>query len=293
VAPWASAVGERGVHKRGGIHGTGENRRGGGGDDRSDEFAAPENTFIKGPPLASTAQPSPMLPETETASQPTAVEIGGRLSERVSVARAIQTPGRPDGGGKLPQDKISILPGASMVPQQDGMAGPGVLIEGVGVGDHASPQEIEVNVAHGFEHVGVGVDEDGLEAALEEVADAAMAGVERACIPAEQALHGTGERHRAGTEQEMHAGGHQCPGVDREARGGGEVGEAIEEVGAIGVVAKDGAAVDTASNHVVKRIGGIKARSAWHAYDYTACAPQYNRPLQRADLRWVCSDCAL
>ena len=105
-------VGERGVHKRGGIDGTGEDRRGGGGDDRSDEFAAPENTFIKGPTLASTAQPSQMLPETETASQPTAVEIGGRLSERVSDERAIQTPGRPDGGGKLAQDKIRILPGA-------------------------------------------------------------------------------------------------------------------------------------------------------------------------------------
>jgi hypothetical protein len=64
----------------------------------------------------------------------------------------------------------------------------------------------------------------------------------------------------------MEVGAHQCPGVDREAKGGGDCGEAIEEGDAVGVIVKDGAAVDAASDNVMESIGGIKAWSAWHVH---------------------------
>jgi hypothetical protein len=74
----------------------------------------------------------------------------------------------------------------------------------------------------------------------------------------------------------MEVGGHKSLGVDREARGGGDCGEPIEEIGAIGVVMKDGAAVDAASDNVMESIGGIQAWAAWHAYYYTLCQSPYN-----------------
>lgn len=234
-----------------------------------------------------------MLPNTETTLQPTAVEFGGRLSERVSDEGAIRTPGGPDGSGKLAQDDIRILPGARVVTEQEGMAGPGILIEGVELGDHAGPQGIEVNVAHEFEQVGLVLDEDGLEAALEKVADTAMAGVERGGVTAEQALHGTGEGCRAGAQQEVEVGSHQCPGIDREARDGSDFGEPIEEVGAISIGGEDGAAVDAASDHVMERIKGIQAWAAWHTCPYMSCQPYYNPTLRYHDPRRGCSDYAL
>jgi len=110
--------------------------------------------------------------------------------------------------------------------------------------------------------------ENGLEAALKEVAAAAMTSVERGGVPTEQALHGTGKGRRTGAEQEMDVGGHQAPSVDREARDGGNFGEAIKKVGAI-VVVKNGAAVEAASDDVMERLGGIEAWSARHLGIYT------------------------
>ena len=43
-----------------------------------------------------------------------------------------------------------------------------------------------------------------------------------------------------------------------------------------GVVVRDGAAVDAASDDVMESIGGIQARAPWHAWYYTSCQPHYN-----------------
>lgn len=138
-------------YKSHGIDGACRRLDGGGSDDRGDEVTAAENAFIEGPGLPPPCQATQALPDTVTTPQPAAVEIRCRLGERIRDEGAIRPPGAPDGGRKLAQDEIGVLPGAGMVTKQGGMAGPRILIESVEVAPDAGSQGIEMDVAHEFE----------------------------------------------------------------------------------------------------------------------------------------------
>ncbi len=91
-----------------------------------------------------------------------------------------------------------------------------------------------------------------------------VAAVEGAGVAAEAALQAAGERYLPRAPQQVDVIGHEAPGVAGAARGSEHEGEAFEQVGTVGVVDEDGAALDATSDDVMERARGIEAGAAWH-----------------------------
>jgi len=123
-----------------------------------------------------------------------------------------------------------------------------------------------VDVADEFEQISIVLNEDGFEPVLKEVAAAMTAPIEGGCVAGEQALHDAGDGCGTGSGQEMHVVGHQAPGVNRPSGSGDLRLEAVEEVAAIEIGAKDASALDAPSDDVLENTGAVEPWSTGHPW---------------------------
>ena len=120
-------------------------------------------------------------------------------------------------------------------------------------------------MAHQGEQVGVGFDEDGLEAVLEEMAGAAMAVVEGDGEAGQQASHQRRQGHGTAAQEQANVVGQECPRQEAGVAAPEQRSKALQEVAAIGIVAEDRAPFDSTGHDVMQRTGCIEARTAGHA----------------------------
>jgi len=137
---------------------------------------------------------------------------------------------------------------------------------GVGVGpggrDHAGLDGVALDVTRAGQEVGVGVDHRGLEPALEQGADQAVAAAVLKPGGDEQAGHDRGEAVGAvEVNQEVEVVGHEAVVVDAEG-GGGVAGEQFQEVGEVVGVVEGGFAGVAAVEDVEAGVGGVSS-AAW------------------------------
>jgi hypothetical protein len=96
-------------------------------------------------------------------------------------------------------------------------------------------------------------DDPGAEALAEQVAPAAVAGVEALRVASVQPLEPRGEAIELGLDHKVVVVAHQAVGVDAPAVALGDAGEQTEERESILVVSEDRRARDAARGHVVDR----------------------------------------
>jgi hypothetical protein len=99
------------------------------------------------------------------------------------------------------ENEVGILSRKLPLTEQGGVSGPRVAIERVDGHGQTRTNRVQVNVANELEEVRLLLDEDALEAVLEEVSGAAVDTVEGADIGGEPRLNEAGEGEVAGTEQ--------------------------------------------------------------------------------------------
>jgi hypothetical protein len=229
------------------------------------EVATAQDTFIAGPLLASAAELTNELPAAGAAAQSSTIEIGdfptgGPVENELPVGTA-----RVFGSAaELGEDEVGILGRERPVAEQDGMAGPGVVVQGVDADGEAGTDRVEVDVADEFEQVRFLLDQCVLEAVLEEVSGAVVAGVERTGVAAEEALHEVGEGGFAGTKQGVGVVGHEGPSVETGAAFQDQGRQAVEKVMAVVIAEKDLTAFDAADDDVVEGARVIKTGTTGH-----------------------------
>jgi hypothetical protein len=144
------------------------------------------------------------------------------------------------------------VPSVCPRPLPDGRADAGAH----GVLDHVAARGAEVALT---------LDHAGGEAIREEVAEAAVALVEVPRITPEESLEAAGELRLRALEHEVEVRRHQAERVDRPAVELGAGQKLSKEEAPIVVVAKDGAAVDSARRDVEVPIGQRGSQHARHA----------------------------
>ena len=102
---------------------------------------------------------------------------------------------------------------------------------------------------------------DRAVAALEEMADAFMARVEIAAVPAAQPMHHARQRPRPGSQHEVHVIGHQGPREARHAVVGNDQRELLAVSEAIVVVSEDRVPAGSSHDHVMDCAGMIDGSS--------------------------------
>ena len=151
------------------------------------------------------------LPEAAAAAQASTVKIGRGARNAVGDEGAIGSARLGVVGAELRQDKVGVLPGRGLVPEQRSMPRPRVTVERVEIGHHAGAQRVQMDVPEGFEAVSVLVDQGRLEAVLEEMPGALMAVIEGGSIVSEQDLPACRQAEVASPETPRARKGPQSP----------------------------------------------------------------------------------
>lgn len=168
----------------------------------------------------------------------------------------------PDLRSELGENEVDILGWKLSLAEEDGVASPGIGGERVDGDVETRTNGVEVDVANEFEQIGVFLDEDVLEAILEQVPRPAVDAVEGGGVGAEPALSETGEGEITGAQECVGMVGHESPGVEAGSGFEDEGAEAIKEAVAVAVGPKDPAALDAADDEMVHSTGTIEARAA-------------------------------
>lgn len=170
---------------------------GGSVQDALDELGRSEDALIEGPILSAATDALDELPATRAASQAAALEIGevfhgGSLADELAIdlarlANAIS---------EMAEDEIGVLCGKVDISEENGMAGPRIVVEVVDGNGKAGFDGVEVDVADELEEVGLLFDEGVLEAVLEEMSGAVVNEVEGGRVGTEPALNEAREGRR-------------------------------------------------------------------------------------------------
>ena len=170
------------------------------------------------------------------------------------------------GGGvlsELGQDSVVIHPvEPAGRPKVSAAGAPSPVF---GSADETGSDGVEVNVAAQLEPVAFVLDEDGMEAALEEVSGALVTSVEIAGTARVEDLHSRGEVGAGRLEEEVVVIVHKGEGEDAPVGLRGDALEAGEPGFAVAVVTDDFASLVTARGHVVDRIGELDSQRPGHA----------------------------
>jgi hypothetical protein len=144
-----------------------------------------------------------------------------------------------------------------------------------GVGARAEPgaDGVVPDVLDGRLQVALVLDRPGLEAALEEVADSAVARVEGGRVGAVEALHSARQLRLAALDDEVEVVPHQAVRVHRPAERARETGEGHEEEAPIRVVHEDKAAVDATRGQVVDAVREEQSPQPGHGRRRYRCEP--------------------
>jgi hypothetical protein len=132
---------------------------------------------------------------------------------------------------------------------------------------------IRANVAAGVLQVVVVGDQARLEAALEQMADPTVAGVEARRVQAVQALHPLRERRLTALDDQVEVVPHQAVNVQLPGELLGDAEQHVDEEVPVIVVHEDRAPVDTARRQVVDAVRERRAQRARHDRQPTASRP--------------------
>ena len=119
-----------------------------------------------------------------------------------------------------------------------------------------------------LEQMGFPLNEDRLEAALEDVTRALVSAVEMLRIPTVQAMHPPGEGWKSGLQQKMVVVPHQAIGVEEPRLIGDDRGENVQEKTAIGGISKDRSPLMAPAGDVVERARELQAKRSRHMHSY-------------------------
>lgn len=165
-------------------------------------------------------------------------------------------------GAELREEPIGREPGRGLGKAGGGGVGaPGPI---AGVAHHPGTDGVEHDVAAELEEVGVALDEDRLEAALEDMARAAMAAVEGLAVDAVEVAHAARERRARGLDQQVVVVGHQAEGVAEPAPPLDRLRQDAQEGLPVVVVAVDGGTGVAAAGDVVDGARELEAERAGH-----------------------------
>ena len=117
-----------------------------------------------------------------------------------------------------------------------------------------------------FEQMGFPLNEDRLEAALEDMTRALVPPVEMLGIPLVQAMHPSGKGWKSGLQQEMVVVAHQAIGVEEPRLIGDDRGEDVQEKTAIGGVSIDRCSFMAPAGDVVERAWELQAKRSRHMH---------------------------
>ena len=183
-------------------------------DDLFNEGATAEHALIERPALTTTfehrdAAPAEATPQTaaaEISGVGDAHPFGNKAGVRLAVAARMTA--------EVSEHSAAILLRKDSIPEQHGVTGPRVVSKGIDGLDEARPQRVEMDVANQGEQVGFVLDENGLEAVLKQVADAAISAVEGDGVTGQQAPQQRGQRHGAGTQEQVEVIGKERPRIE-------------------------------------------------------------------------------
>lgn len=233
--------------------------------EREHELARTQHPLVERPGLAPPAERVRDLAPRAAPAQTATPQIGTRAQRQAVFEKACI--GAPRWSDPLPeqaQDRVGCLPVVVDLAEDPGVPAPRKGTERLAVGNQPGTHGIEVDVANELEEVGFLLDDDGLEAVLKEMAVSPMAAVELAGVTAEDALQDPGNTAVPRSRQEMDVVGDQRPGEDIEIGTTATGRQALHEVGAIVIIAKDATTLDSTSNHMMEDTGGVEPGGTRH-----------------------------
>lgn len=124
----------------------------------------------------------------------------------------------------------------------------------------------------------VGLDQDGVVAATEEVVPASVAVVEGPSVGAVEVAHAGREVRLRGFDDEVVVVSHQAPGVDAPVIAVLYAAQDVDEDGTVAVIGDDWPPVVTACRDVVVAAGEKDAMWAGHRFDGTPASGRLARP---------------
>lgn len=141
------------------------------------------------------------------------------------------------------------------------MARPGILI---GEANHFRPNGVEVDVTDQFQQIAVGIDEQRLVAALEQVAGSPVFAIDELGVAKSDILHNAGEGHVPHLDGQMDMVRHEAEGMDAIPETLNAFLDQQEKPRAVTVIEEDVLAAIAAKDDVINGAGIMKSRFAWH-----------------------------
>ncbi|BCR06012.1 hypothetical protein DESUT3_30810 [Desulfuromonas versatilis] len=132
------------------------------------------------------------------------------------------------------------------------------------VDNHAGPDRIEMNVAHQFKQIAVGIDQQGLVSALKEVPGLLPLSVAELGIAEAKILHDSGKWHIIDLDNEVQVVAHQAKGMDPMAKPFGPLLQEEVEATAVRLVEKDFLARIASEYDMIDSAGKMNTRFSRH-----------------------------